>query len=63
MNMIAEARKRREAKRIELEALNFTFSPVISFENLSMDEMNDLSDLQIGETTYIIDCGDVTRTA
>lgn len=63
MNSLAEARKRREVKRIELEAMNLKFSPEITFENMSMDEMDDLAALNIGETTYTFDFGDVTRTA
>lgn len=61
MNPIAEIRKRQAERRAELEKLNYTFSPVVSFEDLSAGEMRDLAELEVGESTYIGDYGDVTR--
>jgi hypothetical protein len=62
-NPIAEMRKRRDQKQIELTNLGYTFSPSISFDDLSVGEMTDLAELQIGQSTYVGEIGDVTRTA
>ena len=66
MTLLKIARQQREIKRAELEKLGYTFSPIIEFGNLSVDELDDLSALNVGESTFIIigDIGcDITRTA
>jgi hypothetical protein len=63
-NILRDARIRREQKRSEVESLGFVFSPSVDLSELSMDELNDLSDLAVGESTFIIinETGfDVTR--
>jgi hypothetical protein len=66
MNPLTEIKNRQAQKRAELEALNFTFSPAISFDGISIGEMEDLAALQIGESTFAGASGeecDVTRIA
>jgi hypothetical protein len=63
-NILRDARIRREQKRSEVESLGFVFLPSVDLSELSMDELNDLADLAVGESTFIIinETGfDVTR--
>ena len=61
MNMIQKMQDMNKAKRNELIASGFSFSPVVDFNDLSIDEMNDMMELEIDESTYIIGTGDVKR--
>ena len=61
--MFGKAKEMRDQKQAELEALGFTFDKTFSLNDLSRDELTDLSELQIGETTYIFESGDVARIA
>ena len=63
LNPIAEMRKLHAQKLEALTILGYTFQPSISLESLSGGEMDDLAVLEIGQSTYIGEIGDVTRTA
>jgi hypothetical protein len=63
MNMMEETKKRQAEKRAELISTGYVFEPVINdkINEMSIDELDDLMALQIGDETYIIDIGDVRR--
>lgn len=60
--IMKEVAAKRDAKKQEILSLGYHFSASIDFDALSLGELTDLADLQIGDQTYIGDVGDVTRT-
>ena len=71
MNHIDRMKEIRNKKaQIADELKKLTFSACINFESLSLNDLNDLAALQIGESTYVLDGEgetlkgfDITRTA
>lgn len=61
IDRMKEIRNQRAEKAAELK--NFAFSATINFENLSINELDDLLALNVGESTYIFNQGDVTKIA
>lgn len=66
MNPIKKMQEMREQAQREFEALGYVFEPAITKESLSLmsvSELRDMGELQVGESTYLFDIGDATRTA
>jgi hypothetical protein len=64
--LLQESRERRDKRAMEVAKLGRKFSIPIDYNSLSMAELNDLAELDIGETTCIIidnTAPDVTRIA
>lgn len=67
MSIIKKMMNHRLEKQIEVEKLGYKFSPIIDLNKLSVNELTDLSNLAVGESTFILiddnsGC-DVVRTA
>jgi len=64
MNIIKEMQEKRNQAQREFEKLGYVFEPPINADELgqmSVAELRDMGELQVGESTYIFDIGDVTR--
>jgi len=64
--MLKKAREMQRVKRQEFQVYlsnGYRFDKHIEFDDLSVNEMNDLMELEIGEATYLINEADVIRTA
>jgi hypothetical protein len=64
--MLKKIRAMQKARRQEFQIClsnGYRFDKHIEFDDLSINEMNDLTELEVGEATYLINEGDVIRTA
>ena len=63
MNAIKQMQENRAQAQREFQALGYVFEPAVSTDGLSVSEYQDLTTLQVGESTYLGEIGDVVRVA
>jgi len=66
MNQIQKMQEMHAQALREFKSRCFVFDPALGDEwlaQMSVSELQDLGELQLGESTYLFDIGDTTRTA
>lgn len=63
MNAIKQMQENRLNAQNKFKELGFVFEPAFNVDGLSVNDYNDLSELEVGESTYVGEIGDVVRIA